>query len=256
MSQVRTSGCFCGAVQLRADGRAECSGSTAIAARAAGWLGAPIHGATLWPTPSVTVVKGADKLVTFWRSGRANLLVEGGTSFRPSLLHSQRHRGTPYRREAGFSLTATPTRGCERAPPVGPCLNNSVRTPVGEPMLPRSDYYEARMYLRRDAPGDRERAATLLAYRARAVSGRSGMTGWAERAEQMLATATSSEAPIDTSAASGADTPAARSPLHSPLAGAIARLQREGDYWTVAYGDVTSRLHGHEGAHLSLVPVA
>ena len=81
------------------------------------------------------------------------------------------------------------------------------------PMCARLDYYEARMYLRRDAPGDRERAATLLRTaleRLRAL----GLTGWAERAEQMLATATSSETPIDTSAASGADAPAA--PLTPP----------------------------------------
>jgi hypothetical protein len=30
-----------------------------------GWLGAPIHAATLWPTPNVKVVKGAEKLGLF-----------------------------------------------------------------------------------------------------------------------------------------------------------------------------------------------
>ena len=61
---TRSSGCFCGAVQV------EISGDPAVQAychcsSCRGWLGAPIHAATLWPTPSVRVVKGADKLGLF-----------------------------------------------------------------------------------------------------------------------------------------------------------------------------------------------
>jgi len=58
------SGCLCGAVQL------EISGDPAVqafchCASCRGWLGAPIHAATLWPTPNVRVVKGAEKLGVF-----------------------------------------------------------------------------------------------------------------------------------------------------------------------------------------------
>ena len=58
------SGCFCGAVQV------EISGDPAVQAfchcsSCRGWLGAPIHAAALWPTPSVRVTKGEDKLRTF-----------------------------------------------------------------------------------------------------------------------------------------------------------------------------------------------
>jgi len=60
----RTAGCFCGAVRL------EISGEPAVQAychceSCRGWLGAPIHAATLWPTPNVVVVEGADKLAVF-----------------------------------------------------------------------------------------------------------------------------------------------------------------------------------------------
>ena len=61
MAETRKSGCACGAVQL------EISGDPAVQAychcsSCRGWLGAPIHAASLWPSPSVRVVKGADKL--------------------------------------------------------------------------------------------------------------------------------------------------------------------------------------------------
>ena len=59
-----TSGCFCGAVQV------EIAGEPAVqalchCASCRGWLSAPIHAAALWPTPSVNVVKGADKLAVY-----------------------------------------------------------------------------------------------------------------------------------------------------------------------------------------------
>ena len=64
MAHVLKSGCFCGAVQVELTGQpnvqAYCHCSSCR-----GWLGAPIHAATLWPTPNVKVVKGADKLGTF-----------------------------------------------------------------------------------------------------------------------------------------------------------------------------------------------
>jgi hypothetical protein len=56
-----TSGCACGAVQI------QISGDPAVQAychcdSCRSWLGAPIHAASLWPTPNVTVVKGVDAL--------------------------------------------------------------------------------------------------------------------------------------------------------------------------------------------------
>ena len=53
------------------------------------------------------------------------------------------------------------------------------------PMRALTDFYEARMYVRREAAGDRERAATLL-QAALEQFGPLGMTGWARRAEAML----------------------------------------------------------------------
>lgn len=60
----RTSGCACGAVQL------EITGDPAVMAychcdSCRSWLAAPVHAASLWPTPSVRVVKGADNLGLF-----------------------------------------------------------------------------------------------------------------------------------------------------------------------------------------------
>ena len=58
---IRKSGCICGAVEV------EIEGEPAVQAychcgSCRGWLGAPIHAATLWPAASVRVTKGADKL--------------------------------------------------------------------------------------------------------------------------------------------------------------------------------------------------
>jgi hypothetical protein len=60
----RRSACFCGAVQI------ELSGSPAVQAychcsSCRGWLGAPIHAATLWPEANVRVVEGENKLGLF-----------------------------------------------------------------------------------------------------------------------------------------------------------------------------------------------
>lgn len=65
--RTRTSHCMCGAVQL------ELSGEPAVMAfchcdSCRGWLGAPIHAASLWPAASVHVVQGADKLGVFKRT--------------------------------------------------------------------------------------------------------------------------------------------------------------------------------------------
>jgi hypothetical protein len=63
----RTSGCICGAVQLSITGD-----PTAMAychcESCRGWLGAPVHAASLWPTANVRVTKGAELLGTFKRT--------------------------------------------------------------------------------------------------------------------------------------------------------------------------------------------
>ena len=63
----RTSSCMCGAVQL------ELSGEPAVMAychcdSCRGWLGAPVHAASLWPSASVKIVKGADQLGLYKRT--------------------------------------------------------------------------------------------------------------------------------------------------------------------------------------------
>lgn len=61
------AGCACGAVKV------EVSGEPAVQAychceSCRSWLGAPVHAATLWPTPNVRVVKGADNLGMYKRT--------------------------------------------------------------------------------------------------------------------------------------------------------------------------------------------
>jgi hypothetical protein len=58
---------MCGAVQL------ELSGEPAVQAfchceSCRGWLGAPVHAASLWPAAAVKILKGADKLGTYKRT--------------------------------------------------------------------------------------------------------------------------------------------------------------------------------------------
>jgi len=65
--KTRKSGCMCGAVQL------ELSGEPAVQAfchcdSCRGWLGAPVHAASLWPAASVKIVRGADNLGTYKRT--------------------------------------------------------------------------------------------------------------------------------------------------------------------------------------------
>ena len=66
-----TSGCLCGAVQV------EIAGEPAVqalchCASCRGWLSAPIHAAALWPTPSVNVVQGADKLIGYQKTAASD----------------------------------------------------------------------------------------------------------------------------------------------------------------------------------------
>jgi hypothetical protein len=116
------------------------------------------------------------------------------------------------------------------------------------PVRARADLYEARMYVRRDAPGDRERAATLL--HAALEQFRSiGMTGWARQAEAIVAQldpAADIPSTIEVvAAAAPADQPDAR-PQPVP-GGAIFR--NEGDYWLLIYAGASARMKDARGLH-------
>jgi hypothetical protein len=63
----RTTTCMCGAVTL------ELSGEPAVQAfchceSCRGWLGAPVHAASLWPKASVQITKGEGQLGTYKRT--------------------------------------------------------------------------------------------------------------------------------------------------------------------------------------------
>jgi hypothetical protein len=58
---TRRSTCFCGAVEVELTGEPQVQ-AYCHCASCRGFLSAPIHAATLWPSPNVKVVKGADKL--------------------------------------------------------------------------------------------------------------------------------------------------------------------------------------------------
>src|SRR5262249_60842311 len=67
MANTYKAGCACGAVQL------EITGDPAVqvychCTSCRSWLGAPIHAASLWPTPNVKVTKGADRLGLYKRT--------------------------------------------------------------------------------------------------------------------------------------------------------------------------------------------
>jgi tetratricopeptide (TPR) repeat protein len=115
------------------------------------------------------------------------------------------------------------------------------------------DFDEALMYRRRGARGDIEFAQPLLDAALRQFHA-VGMTGWIRRAEALRMSSLADErAP---SAQRGAesvklanvtDTPISAVPRDAPSGGAVARLHREGDYWTVQYADTTSRLRDMKG---------
>jgi hypothetical protein len=115
------------------------------------------------------------------------------------------------------------------------------------------DFDEALMYHRRGARGDIESAQPLLdaaLHQFHAV----GMTGWIRRAEALRpssltdARAPSAQRGADSDkVANVADTPISTVPRDAPSGRAVARLHREGDYWTVEYADTTTRLRDMKG---------
>lgn len=67
MSDTRSAGCACGAVEIGIEGD-----PTAMAychcESCRSWLGAPLHAASLWPTPNVKVTKGESELAVYKRT--------------------------------------------------------------------------------------------------------------------------------------------------------------------------------------------
>jgi tetratricopeptide (TPR) repeat protein len=117
------------------------------------------------------------------------------------------------------------------------------------------DFDEALMYCRCGARGDLESAQPLLdtaLQQFHAV----GMTGWVRRAEALRPSSLTDErVPIaqrsadSAKVANAADTPISPVPRDTPSGGAVARLRREGDYWTVEYADTTSRVRDMKGLY-------
>lgn len=63
-------GCFCGAVELRVEGRPSAMGFChCISCRQ--WSGSPVNAFTLWQPIAVTIVRGAKLIGTFARSERS-----------------------------------------------------------------------------------------------------------------------------------------------------------------------------------------
>src|SRR5262249_41023415 len=112
----------------------------------------------------------------------------------------------------------------------------------------RIDFLEARMYLRRGAVGDRERSIELL--RAALEQFRAiGMTGWARRAEEMLAQlehAGDSASPAELLVDVGQTAPSGAGSQPVP-SGFVFR--KEGDYWILSYQGVSTRLKDAKGFH-------
>ncbi len=79
MATLREASCACGQVEVRIEGdpvvMAYCHCESCRS-----WLGAPIHAASLWPTPKVTVARGEELLRVYKRSeaSHRNFCVECG----------------------------------------------------------------------------------------------------------------------------------------------------------------------------------
>lgn len=62
-----TGSCFCRTVSFAAEGEPVAMGFCHCES-CRGWLGAPVHGFTMWPADAVTVTAGADKVETFLKT--------------------------------------------------------------------------------------------------------------------------------------------------------------------------------------------
>lgn len=64
---MASGSCFCGAVSFEVEGEPVAMGYCHCNSCRT-WLGAPVHGFTMWPEDAVQVTKGADKLATFLKT--------------------------------------------------------------------------------------------------------------------------------------------------------------------------------------------
>ena len=116
------------------------------------------------------------------------------------------------------------------------------------PLRAMVDYEEGSAYLRRAAPGDRERAERLLDAAARQFRALA-MTGWIRRTENLHRDAGPGlrlvQRPPDASAACEAEIAAPR-PQHEPPGNVF---RKEGEYWTLAYEGRIARLKDAKGLH-------
>jgi tetratricopeptide (TPR) repeat protein len=119
------------------------------------------------------------------------------------------------------------------------------------PMRARVDFYEARMFLRRNVPGDHARAVPLLRA-ALAQFQAIGMTGWARRAEETLTTLSVPQPVLAMDAAP------APSIVRTEQAVTEATFRRQGAVWTITYRGQTFGLPHVRGLldlqHLLLHP--
>jgi hypothetical protein len=67
MASPYTGACFCGAVEICVTGKP--SGMGYCHCRSCrSWSGGPVNAFSLWPTEAVEVVKGADNIVTYYKT--------------------------------------------------------------------------------------------------------------------------------------------------------------------------------------------
>src|SRR5262249_51516627 len=116
-----------------------------------------------------------------------------------------------------------------------------------------TDLSEARMYARRDAPGDRRRAVTLVDAALEQFNA-IGMAGWAQVANELRAQCAPAAGGASAQPAVTLDTTPAQRSVHETATGeaatlAVALLRHEGDYWTLTYGGTTARLKDATGLH-------
>jgi hypothetical protein len=66
-SETQTGACFCGAVEIRVQGKPAAMGYCHCAS-CRSWSGGPVNAFTLWPPEAVEVTKGADHVGTFHKT--------------------------------------------------------------------------------------------------------------------------------------------------------------------------------------------
>lgn len=68
-AETHTGKCFCGSVEFSVTGQPVAMGYCHCNS-CRHWSGAPVNGFTLWPPSALTILKGAENIATYSRSGR------------------------------------------------------------------------------------------------------------------------------------------------------------------------------------------